>query len=93
MTSTTNTSNIVVNTTNSLRIATASQLNNRQPSKPPVCAPSKPNADLKVIDLTDEEDRSKSSKYLSQWLLKQAKITSYEITGIVFVIPVFTSYS
>jgi hypothetical protein len=64
MTSTINTANnIVVNTTNNLRIATASQLNNRQQSKPPVYATNKPNADLKVIDLTDEEDRAKTSKY------------------------------
>jgi hypothetical protein len=58
------TNNIVVNTTNNLRVATASQLNNRPQSKPPVYSPNKTNADLKVIDLTDEEDRAKTSKYL-----------------------------
>lgn len=50
---------------NNLRVAQASQLSSRQQSKlPTVYSSSKSNVDLKVIDLTDEEDRSKSSKYL-----------------------------
>jgi hypothetical protein len=65
MTSTANTvNNTVVNTATSLRVATASQLNNRQQPKPStVYTPSKPNAELKIIDLTDEEDRAKTSKF------------------------------
>lgn len=73
VTSTINTvNNIVVNTSNNLRVATASQLNNRQQPNPTVFAPNKPNSDLKVIDLTDEEDRAKTSKYLKlkNWLTK-----------------------
>jgi hypothetical protein len=64
MTSTVNTVNsTVVNTTTNLRVATASQLNNRQQPKPSaVYSPNKPNSDLKIIDLTDEEDRTKTSK-------------------------------
>ncbi|XP_069701502.1 trichohyalin-like isoform X3 [Periplaneta americana] len=51
----------VVNTTNSSRIAAASQLNSRQLSKQPTTyPPNKSSSDLKVIDLTDEEDRAKA---------------------------------
>jgi len=61
-------SNTVVN--NNLRVAQTSQLNSRQQSKTPaVFAPGKSNVDLKVIDLTDEEDRAKSSKYLTMFCL------------------------
>jgi hypothetical protein len=73
MTSTANTvNNTVVNTATSLRVATASQLNNRQQPKPStVYAPSKPIADLKIIDLTDEEDRAKTSKsHKVNWVLE-----------------------
>jgi len=61
-------SNTVVN--NSLRVAQTSQLSGRQQSKTPtVFSPGKSNVDLKVIDLTDEEDRAKSSKYLTMFCL------------------------
>jgi hypothetical protein len=59
----TSTVSTVVNTTNSLRVATASQLNRQQSKLPAAYPPNKPNADLKIIDLTDEEDRAKTSKY------------------------------
>jgi hypothetical protein len=64
MTSTANTiNNTIVNTATHLRVATASQLNNRQQPKPSTLySPNKPVADLKIIDLTDEEDRAKTSK-------------------------------
>ena len=61
-------SSTVVN--NNLRVAQASQLSSRQQSKTPaVYSPGKSNVDLKVIDLTDEEDRAKSSKYLAMFCL------------------------
>jgi hypothetical protein len=45
-------------------------LSSRQQSKTPtVFSPGKSNVDLKVIDLTDEEDRAKSSKYLTVFCL------------------------
>jgi hypothetical protein len=57
-------SNTVVNS--SVRVAQTSQLSSRQQSKTPtVYSSGKSNVDLKVIDLTDEEDRAKSSKYLT----------------------------
>ncbi|KAJ9592700.1 hypothetical protein L9F63_015617, partial [Diploptera punctata] len=60
-TSTVNTMNTtVVNTANNLRIASAAQLNNRQPVKQIAFAANK-SCDFKIIDLTDEEDKSKSS--------------------------------
>jgi hypothetical protein len=64
ITSTANTvHNTVVNTATHLRVATASQLNSRQQAKPSIpYSPNKPVADLKIIDLTDEEDRAKTSK-------------------------------
>jgi len=55
---------------NNLRVAQTSQLSSRQQSKTPsVFGPGKSNVDLKVIDLTDEEDRAKSSKYLTMFCL------------------------
>ena len=50
----------VVNTTNSLRIASAAQLNNRQPGKQTNQYSPPKSGDLKVIDLTDEEDRGRA---------------------------------
>ena len=55
---------------NNLRVAQTSQLSSRQQSKTPtIFPPGKSNVDLKVIDLTDEEDRAKSSKYLTMFCL------------------------
>ncbi|XP_021929406.1 uncharacterized protein LOC110834501 isoform X3 [Zootermopsis nevadensis] len=77
VTSTINTvNNIVVNTSNNLRVATASQLNNRQQPNPTVFAPNKPNSDLKVIDLTDEEDRAKTTGIVCPVIATPASITT-----------------
>ena len=66
-TSTINTmNNTIVNTASNLRVASAAQLNNRQPVKQTGTFTANKSGDLKIIDLTDEEDRSKTSMYYKQ---------------------------
>jgi hypothetical protein len=62
---------------NNLRVAQTSQLSSRLQSKPTtVYSPNKSNVDLKVIDLTDEEDRAKSSKYLTVFCCNYIQLSS-----------------
>ncbi|XP_033608617.1 activating transcription factor 7-interacting protein 1-like [Cryptotermes secundus] len=93
MTSTANTvNNTVVNTATNLRVATASQLNNRQqPKTSTPYTPSKPNADLKIIDLTDEEDRAKTTGIMRPVNATPATIATNLIASSSVTTPVSIS--
>nr|CCX34999.1 windei [Blattella germanica] len=75
-----------VNATNSLRIASAAQLNNRQPVKPTGSY----TTPTKIIDLTDEEDRAKANNLRTvQTSVANSMITTNAVTS--GVVPISSS--